>query len=339
MLKITRGFVREWAREYDRRADPRDRADEQALKAWLRGQQDPKHLDKTHFARLARWAAPRQAAAYESNSPVLVRQATRLANQTTDERLKMHVLSALEGVSVMVGAAMLHFFHPRLYPIFDIHDRTTLKKAGFWPRRVDDGSVEAWGSTCASCAGWPAASASACATSIRRFTPTTAGVPAASAPPRPISGGSPRPQVTRTPWSSPPRPVPSTDQERRTVMARPAVHWGSGARSISGEPLADRAAPLILRWVAAQGLRRRFLSRLRFETMREQMENKCRFGQSIPQDSVQRFVARFGLSQKKKKTRRSKGQTPIGLQSARRRGLSYTGRRKEAPRWPSWYET
>ena len=144
MLKITRGFVREWAREYDRRADPRDRADEQALKAWLRGQQDPKHLDKTHFVRLARWAAPRGAEAYASNSPVLVRQATRLANQTTDERLKMHVLSALDGVSVMVGAAMLHFFHPRLYPIFDIHDRTTLKKAGFWPRRTRDASVEAW---------------------------------------------------------------------------------------------------------------------------------------------------------------------------------------------------
>jgi hypothetical protein len=144
MLRLTRAFIREWVAEYDRRSDPRDRADEQALKAWLRGQQDPKHLDKTHFVRLARWAAPRRLDAYESNSPVLVRQATRLANQATDERLKMHVLSALDGVSVMVAAAMLHFFHPRLYPIFDIHDRATLKKAGFWPRRVDDGGVDAW---------------------------------------------------------------------------------------------------------------------------------------------------------------------------------------------------
>ena len=144
MLRISRRFIREWAGEYDRRSDPAARAEEQALKAWLRGQQEPKHLDKGHFVRLASWKAPRQLAAYQSNRAPFVGQATRLAYQALDPRLKVHILSGLSGVSVTVAAAILHFFHPRLFPIFDVRARSTLKKAGFWKRRVDDASVDAW---------------------------------------------------------------------------------------------------------------------------------------------------------------------------------------------------
>ena len=144
MLRISRKFVREWAGEYDRRYDPAARAEEQALKAWLRGQQEPKHLDKGHFVRLARWKAPRQLSAYQSNNPTLVRQATRLAYLASDARLSVYILSGLRGVSVTVAAAILHFFHPRLFPIFDIRARTTLKKAGFWKRRAGDAGLDAW---------------------------------------------------------------------------------------------------------------------------------------------------------------------------------------------------
>jgi len=144
MLRISRKFVREWAGEYDRRYDPAARAEEQALKAWLRGQQEPKHLDKGHFVRLARWKAPRQLAAYRSNNPTLVRQATRLAYLASDAGLSVYILSGLRGVSVTVAAAILHFFHPRLFPIFDIRARTTLKKAGFWKRRAGDAGLDAW---------------------------------------------------------------------------------------------------------------------------------------------------------------------------------------------------
>ena len=144
MLRISRSFVREWAGEYDHRCDPASRAEEQALKAWLRGQQEPKYLDKGHFIRLARWTAPRQLEAYRSNNPTFVRQATRLAYQATLPRLKVHILSGLDGVSVTVAATILHFFHPRLFPIFDVHARTTLKKAGLWKRRIDDAGIDAW---------------------------------------------------------------------------------------------------------------------------------------------------------------------------------------------------
>jgi hypothetical protein len=144
MINLTRAFVREWAAVYDRRAKPSDRAVEREIKAWLRGQPATKHLDKRHFLRLARWKSPRQARAYERNDPQLVRETTYHASRIANERLKVYILTALDGVSVTVAATILHFFNPRLFPIFDIRARTTLKKAGWWKRRVDDASLDAW---------------------------------------------------------------------------------------------------------------------------------------------------------------------------------------------------
>ena len=144
MLKITRTFVRQWAREYNRLARPSDRLEERAINGWLRGQPSRKYLDKTHFVRLARWSAPRGLNAYRQNDPRLVREATGLAHRVSNDRLKVHVLTALQGVSVTVAATILHFFNPRLFPIFDVRARTTLKKAGLWPRRTDDASLDAW---------------------------------------------------------------------------------------------------------------------------------------------------------------------------------------------------
>ena len=144
MLSITRTFVRQWAREYNRLARPSDRLEERAINAWLRGQPSRKYLDKTHFVRLARWSAPRGLSAYRQNDPRLVREATGLAHRVSNERLKVHVLTALQGVSVTVAAAVLHFLNPRRFPVFDIRARSTLKKAGLWKRPPADAGVDAW---------------------------------------------------------------------------------------------------------------------------------------------------------------------------------------------------
>ncbi|MBI4571569.1 MAG: hypothetical protein HY723_06425 [Chloroflexi bacterium] len=145
MLRINRTFIREWAGEYNRLYRPRDRADERAIKGWLRGQPAFKHLDKGHFVRLASWKSPRGRARYERNAAPVVREVTRLACHASNEQLKVRVLMLLDGVSVTVAATILHFFYPRRFPIFDKRARTTLSKAGLWRRsRISDASLDAW---------------------------------------------------------------------------------------------------------------------------------------------------------------------------------------------------
>jgi hypothetical protein len=150
MLRINRTFVREWAHEFDRRRHfsakgRHEEAEERALKGWLRGQPSIKHLDKGHFVRLASWTSPRGSAAYARNASSLVRETTRLACRVLNERLKVHVLMALDGVNVTVAATVLHFFYPRRFPIFDRRARTTLTKAGLWRKsRISDAGLDAW---------------------------------------------------------------------------------------------------------------------------------------------------------------------------------------------------
>jgi hypothetical protein len=150
MLRINRTFVREWAREYDRQRrrtlrGRREEAEERALKGWIRGQPNIKHLDKGHFVRLATWERPRSAESYQHSRSSLVRETTRLAWRVLNDRLKVHVLMALEGVDVTVAATLLHFFYPRRFPIFDSRDRATLSKAGLWTRsRVGDAGLDSW---------------------------------------------------------------------------------------------------------------------------------------------------------------------------------------------------
>jgi hypothetical protein len=175
MRPINRTFTREWAREYDQRYRPRDRDVERRIKAWLRGQPSAKHLDKGHFVRLAAWKAPRSRPAFERNDPTLIRDATSLASRAANERLKVHVLTALEGVNVTVAATILHFMHPRLFPIFDFHAKKRSRRpAGGGSGRMTRVSKRGR-STRRSCASSRAAFVSASATSTRPSTHTTAG--------------------------------------------------------------------------------------------------------------------------------------------------------------------
>jgi hypothetical protein len=149
MLRINRTFVREWAREYDRQRrrtlrGRREEAEERALKGWIRGQPNIKHLDKGHFVRLATWERPRSGESYQRSRSSLVRETTRLASRILNGRLKVHVLMAIEGVDVTVAATLLHFFYPRRFPMFERRARVTLKRAGLWGRPPNDAGLDAW---------------------------------------------------------------------------------------------------------------------------------------------------------------------------------------------------
>jgi hypothetical protein len=144
MLRITKTFVRGCAEVYDRHYSSRNKLTERELKAWIRRLPPPKYLDQEHFVRLGLWKTRRLKPAYLANEQRLVVRATRQACQATDQILKLHALTALRGVDVTVGAAILHFFYPSRFPIFDIHARKTLRRAAIWTRGVNDSSVEAW---------------------------------------------------------------------------------------------------------------------------------------------------------------------------------------------------
>ena len=132
-VRIAKEFVDRWSARYDEDyLHSKYHRVEQSLKTWLAQQRGPKFLDKDRFLELAGWKSERPKPRYQRNSSAFVREVTELAFQASDDRLRMHILMALDGVGMPVSSALLHFAFPDRYPILDFHVVRTLKRAGLW---------------------------------------------------------------------------------------------------------------------------------------------------------------------------------------------------------------
>jgi len=136
MVRITREFVdRESARfDEDSRYGRYGKyyQDEQQLKRWLADQSGRKFLDRGRFLDLAMWKSARPRRLYERNRDDFVRKVTALAFQADDDRLRLQILMALDGVRVPLASTILHFAFPDMYPILDVRVLRTLRNAGLW---------------------------------------------------------------------------------------------------------------------------------------------------------------------------------------------------------------
>lgn len=145
MLVIDKAFVQKWSSNYDREfQDSYDQNEEAAIRHWLSNQEKPKYLNKEYFVRLGRWKTKRQTSNYKANDEGKIIEKTRSAYQALGELTKLSILMELKGVGVAVASTILHFLQPDVFPIFDYHARTTLKKAGLWNRGIKDASKRAW---------------------------------------------------------------------------------------------------------------------------------------------------------------------------------------------------
>jgi hypothetical protein len=71
------------------------------------------------FLALCRWKSTRPEQHYVENKETDVRAVTTLALATEDERLRIRVLTALQGVNWPMASVMLHFAGRDRYPILD----------------------------------------------------------------------------------------------------------------------------------------------------------------------------------------------------------------------------
>ena len=77
------------------------------------------YLTSDDLLELGVWKSPRVRSKVLSNSDSLVREVTRIALATPEERLRPHVLLALYGVGWPVASVILHLCHDDPYPILD----------------------------------------------------------------------------------------------------------------------------------------------------------------------------------------------------------------------------
>ena len=79
-----------------------------------------RRLRREDFLAVAFWKTPRSRPRVERNSERDVRDATREALTSRDERRRIESLTALEGVGFPTASAILHFCHADPYPVLDV---------------------------------------------------------------------------------------------------------------------------------------------------------------------------------------------------------------------------
>lgn len=77
------------------------------------------YLTKPEFLEVCKWKTPRTAPRCATNDAGYIKDVTRLALTTPNERLRIEALTLLTGVSWPTASVFLHWFHPAGYPILD----------------------------------------------------------------------------------------------------------------------------------------------------------------------------------------------------------------------------
>jgi hypothetical protein len=84
------------------------------------------YISPKQLFAIARWKSPRSAGTIHNNSAGFIREITSISLTTKDERMRIEVLTVLDGVSWPTASVILHFFHPRRYPILDVRSLWSL---------------------------------------------------------------------------------------------------------------------------------------------------------------------------------------------------------------------
>ena len=93
------------------------------------------YLTKVEFVTLCEWNSTRPRKLYRSNAEDFICEITRVSFSTKHERVRVEVLTLLNGVSLATASVLLHFCAPDPYPILDQNSLWSLQATP--PKKFD----------------------------------------------------------------------------------------------------------------------------------------------------------------------------------------------------------
>jgi hypothetical protein len=114
-LQFSRDELSFWADRYSY-ATPEENARAIATGSKL---EEQGYLTLDQLARICEWKTPRSRSYIQQNSESFVREVTRNCVVSDTERIRVEVLTLLDGVAWPTASVILHFGHPEPYPIVD----------------------------------------------------------------------------------------------------------------------------------------------------------------------------------------------------------------------------
>jgi thermostable 8-oxoguanine DNA glycosylase len=94
--------------------------DDKTLNLFKFVKQDEVLLNKSTLLKILKWKSPRPLRFYNENEEEYIKNITQLAFQQEDDKVKIHILTALKGVNYPSASAILMFKNPEYFPVLDI---------------------------------------------------------------------------------------------------------------------------------------------------------------------------------------------------------------------------
>jgi hypothetical protein len=113
--------IETWARRYILAQKAKERETEDRIEDTIGPNTRTKGFySKGDFLELANWKSPRPKRHYERNDDDFLHEVTSVALTTSNERLRIEILTLLSGVDWRTASVLLHFGHFEPYPILDV---------------------------------------------------------------------------------------------------------------------------------------------------------------------------------------------------------------------------
>jgi hypothetical protein len=119
--------IKKYSEEYITKVKPEILKEENELLELRPEIIDRGYLKKCELQKAGVWKSPRSKPKIESNDPDFIREVTKIAFSTYNERLKIEVLTLLKGVGWPTASVLLHLFDKELYPIIDFRALESLQ--------------------------------------------------------------------------------------------------------------------------------------------------------------------------------------------------------------------
>lgn len=95
------------------------------------------HLTQAEFQDICRWKTERSKSRVARNSEKYVKEVTGIALTTSDDQLRIRVLTLLEGVLWPTASVILHFYHEEKFPIIDFRALYSLSREDVTPDKYN----------------------------------------------------------------------------------------------------------------------------------------------------------------------------------------------------------
>lgn len=83
-------------------------------------EQEEGSLSKNTIIKILKWKSPRPLRFYNENEESYIKNITQLSFKEKNDKLKIHILTALKGVNYPSASAILMFKNPDFFPVLDI---------------------------------------------------------------------------------------------------------------------------------------------------------------------------------------------------------------------------